>query len=515
MKKYLRIIFCIILSLSIVCSFAGCNKDGKSQSDDENEEDENVTSESADVDISTDFETTSVAEEIEFLYLSLFYNTYNTAQYYNETYGDGYGKMFTGYDTSLAPDEQTTKNNEGETITFAAYFYEQAISQMASLKYYHKLAVDTGIILTAEDDEEVEKLLAEFKENNYLKSSFDVEFSDELLKNIISMQIYFEKYEDFIREQCADKTEVLKDYSSEKEKYDVVAFRWFTIDIESKASGGVYEEESEAAAFIEKVTSVQNYNEETFKKVVLETVGKDNKNYEAYKADQTTKIEKIDKDTIEIHVSQAAADWLYETDDNGNYVRQSGEMKYFVSSDKTAVYILYATGTPFRDETKATDVRHILLMDSTYQDAQNILNEYLADAGNGVDEEFFIELVSKYSDDSGSKNSGGLIDNMLNDGQYVSAFEDWAFSEGEFAGEKREYGSTGIVESEYGYHIMFYAGCDKNPGWYEEIVDEKCSAEINTISAAIDAEELIGKEITVDTKEAVIKNCLEAISKMK
>ena len=505
--RIFKSIISIFLAICIVLSFAGCKKDEESPQKEENASEENLSIEN--VTTNNNAEThldVNVADELEFYYLNLFYQTYSVAYFYETQYGEGTGKMFTGYDVNLSPEEQTTKNEDGETITFAEYFYEGAVRAMAASEHSDDLAIASGVKLTEEEKKEIDDAVTTFIENEFVQQYYNTAVVNEVYKKVLTHIKYTEYYEDMIREKCNDADEINSIYEKDKTEYDVVSFRWFTIDYDSSAV-------SEATAFINKVTSVAGYSEETFKSVVLETVGEGNSNYEAYKEDNSTKIEKVDKETLEGNVGKDAADWFFETDTSGRYVRKSGDIRYFIGEDEESIYIIYATGTPFRDNDILRSVRHILLKDSTKAEAQKVLDEYLAKAGSGVDEEYFIELVNKYTEDTGSKSNGGLIADMRNDGRYVSAFEDWAFAEGEFAGQERKPGTTGIVESEYGYHIMFYSSEYENPAWYEEILDELTDVEWEKINIEVDVEEFEKQNIDSETKESVIAKCIETIEK--
>lgn len=79
--------------------------------------------------------------------------------------------------------------------------------------------------------------------------------------------------------------------------------------------------------------------------------------------------------------------------------------------------------------------------------AQAILDEFLK--GEKKDSEAFGKLASSKSEDTGSKATGGLIEGIYRDSNYVQSFKDWAL-------DNRKPGDTGIIESEYGYHVMFY-----------------------------------------------------------
>ena len=65
-------------------------------------------------------------------------------------------------------------------------------------------------------------------------------------------------------------------------------------------------------------------------------------------------------------------------------------------------------------------------------------------------EESFAALANENSADSDGTD-GGLYENVY-PGQMVTNFNDWCFD------EARQPGDTGIVESSYGYHVMFYSG---------------------------------------------------------
>ncbi|MBQ7961436.1 MAG: peptidylprolyl isomerase [Clostridia bacterium] len=507
--------------------------------------------------------------EVSCYYMQMFNNVTQTARSYDSNYGEGYGKMLTGYDVSISPADQNTKDEDGNEITWDEYFMNQAIETMASIKRYYNAAVEAGVELTPDAETQIEETLNSYKTylGNYSLSSFlEMQFgkgvNEKLFRKVLEEQqivtIYQTQMQDDLKANYSAE-DVDKIYAEDKSKYDVVGFRWYTIKVESKtdtaeaesgaedtseAEAAKLPEEVEAQKFIDAVKAEANYNEETFKKVVLDFADKDDEAYSEYKQDGATLLQKIDKETIETNVSKDASAWLYETNDEGNYVRQAGDMKYFVNSDKTTVYVIYALGTPFKDETKPADVRHILVKfpettteavsgedvsaeaeevtlsaeeKAEYEsEANSILddyNKYIEETMSGVDDEqYFGELASKLSDDTGSQSSGGLIENMLNDGRYVPEFEDWVFAEGNYAGEKRANGTTGIIETEHGYHIMFYVGADENPEWYETILSDLVAEDWEAEQTEFDkqfGEDAIERKGKIEKK--IRKECLEKI----
>ena len=80
--------------------------------------------------------------------------------------------------------------------------------------------------------------------------------------------------------------------------------------------------------------------------------------------------------------------------------------------------------------------------------AEDILAQWQAGAAT---EDFFAELANTYSMDPGSNELGGLYEDVQ-EGQMVAEFNDWCFD------EARKPGDTGIVETSYGHHVMYFVG---------------------------------------------------------
>lgn len=80
------------------------------------------------------------------------------------------------------------------------------------------------------------------------------------------------------------------------------------------------------------------------------------------------------------------------------------------------------------------------------QKAQTLLDGW---AAGEATEEAFGKLANENSVDGGSNTNGGLYEGVLK-GRMVKAFDEWIFEEG------RKSGDTGLVKTEYGYHIMYF-----------------------------------------------------------
>lgn len=122
------------------------------------------------------------------------------------------------------------------------------------------------------------------------------------------------------------------------------------------------------------------------------------------------------------------------------------------------------------DEVAGTDktatVRHILLLTQGKSEAEKAaarkkIEGLLARAKAGED---FAELAKRYSEDPGSKDNGGLYEDFPR-GQMVKPFEDAAFSVpiGEL---------SGIVETDFGYHILKVIDRKKETRTFEELRGE-------------------------------------------
>ena len=115
---------------------------------------------------------------------------------------------------------------------------------------------------------------------------------------------------------------------------------------------------------------------------------------------------------------------------------------------------------------KTASVRHILLLTQGKSDqekaaARTKIEDILAEAKAGAD---FAGLAKQYSEDAGSKDNGGLYENFSR-GQMVKPFEDAAFSVpiGEL---------SGVVETDYGYHILKVVDRQKETRTFEEVRPE-------------------------------------------
>ena len=135
-------------------------------------------------------------------------------------------------------------------------------------------------------------------------------------------------------------------------------------------------------------------------------------------------------------------------------------------------------------DTTNVDVRHILFLsdaddDGTATDeekaaakakAEAMLEEYL----QAPSEDRFAELANANSEDPGSNTNGGLYEDVY-PGQMVQTFNDWCFD------AARKTGDTGLVETEYGYHVMYFVRHTDTYYWKSLAEENYVEARLQTL----------------------------------
>ena len=175
--------------------------------------------------------------------------------------------------------------------------------------------------------------------------------------------------------------------------------------------------------------------------------------------------------------------WLFDD------ARKDGDTEILEVGTSYYVSLFHSRG---REEYKTVDIRHILITPETgtkaqgdegYEDEQTQLKaaartkaeEILAQWKSGeATEDSFAQLALENSAD-GSKYDGGLYTRVTK-GWAVEEFNDWCFD------ASRKDGDTGIVDTTYGSHVMYFVGYDL-PAWAASVtsdLQEKASSEWST-----------------------------------
>ncbi len=268
-----------------------------------------------------------------------------------------------------------------------------------------------------------------------------------------------------------------------------------TMSAEESEATAKAEEEAKAAAMAEAKAKADEMlskikDEASFEKV-----------YDKYASD--TSVDSLNTDKKKSSISPTdVANWLFEAD------RQAGDTTVIEDTSNNAYYVVYFKDR-YLDHTKTVDVRQILISaDTSSSDAAETDETETAAAGEtetaetesaeaqeqakedakaaakvkaeqilkdwksgDATEDSFAELAKTYSDDTGSNTNGGLYE-AVKEGQMVTNFNNWCFD------ATRKPGDTGIVESDYGYHIIYFIGDDAEE-WYVNIKDTITSNKLN------------------------------------
>ena len=123
-----------------------------------------------------------------------------------------------------------------------------------------------------------------------------------------------------------------------------------------------------------------------------------------------------------------------------------------ISTDKPNVNVRHILITP----EKAEDAKEST--EEEWDAAKTKAEELLAEYEKDPTEDKFSALAKDNSTDPGSASNGGLYENVY-PGQMVQTFNDWCFD------DSRQPGDTGIVKTDYGYHVMYFVSQTEEYYW--------------------------------------------------
>lgn len=418
-------------------------------------------------------------------YMDVYQQIYGQAQQIEAQYGKGYGAQLTGYDPAKTPMEQAYPHGEiegfeGENPTWADFFRVQTSQYLQSFLSYAKLAQDAGITLTDEENKAIDDQINSLREaakkqdyslDRYLTHIYGKGVSEKLLREVfverqLASKFAKQKTEELQNAVTAEQIE--EEFSKNPANYTLTSIAGFQVaaDLSSVASDATQEEKDaarkdalakakeKADAYAAKITSPET---------LLEQAKLENKS--------ATMENVVQKNVAPSALGDEAAKWLMEEG------RKVGDVTVIGSGNNYLV--LYVSELPHKDLSKPVDVRHILVAFPTDPDAkgpqkptdaqkaeakakaQAIYDEYL----QNPTEDNFIALAKAKTEDPGSKETGGLYKEIGADGKtpdgatMVQEFTDWCHADG------RKVGDTGIIETQFGYHIMYLANNDYPVTW--------------------------------------------------
>ena len=464
-------------------------------------------------------------------------------QYYGSYYGTGAGKMMTGYDYTKTPADQEFVANEeagltidkkyGDNPTWADYFEQESLKEANSSTMLYKKALAEGYELTKSEQKDLDEFVESLQKNAdedsysldaYLRTNYGRGMSPSLLKKIYTKQTIVNRYkEDKQKELANDITddEIEEEFNKNAKDYTTVDIRTFTfnstISADDKASKDDIKKanadlKKKAQAFLDAV-NLSNFTQMAYDAT-------DDKEQKELMKDDASYSSMADTNYTAVHdyVSAEAADWAFSSD------RKSGDKKLFEVKDDNgiATYHVYCMENVMkRDNQYPVNVRQILFMvtdgaDSdatetetghTDAEAKKLAEDALAKWKKGkATDESFAALATKLTEDTGSKESGGLYENVTKDSNYVEPFLNWCFADG------RKKGDTGIIKTDYGYHVMYLSSKSKDPAWKNTVRDALASAKFDKyIESTIKSDETKVSEHWVKVVKKRIQKAAETV----
>ena len=340
--------------------------------------------------------------------------------------------------------------------TNADYLKDLAIKDLQQDVMLADQARQAGVSLTEEDQALIDNYMKNLSSaalqekvtlQNYLITAFGPGMNENDLRRCTERLLLADRY----AAQKADSftftdAELQAAYEKNPDSYDVIDYRVFYLaaDYETGATDAIKTKAMEEAkkqvdAMLERIT-----DGDSFRELCIEYASESDK--VQYKNEDYSL--RTSKHKSEVTMT-AQNTWLFDA------ARKAGDKT--VIDSVSGYYVLYFEARR-KAEYQRVDVRHILIsanrtsateeqINAARKKAEDLLAEYEAGAKT---EEAFAELAKANTADSNAEQ-GGLYE-AVNRGQMVKEFEDWCFD------PARKTGDTGIVQTDFGFHIMYYVG---------------------------------------------------------
>lgn len=405
--------------------------------------------------------------------------------YYEQYASYGYYNLDTTKDYS----KQYTTDDDGNKISWQKFFETEALKEVEQITTYYSKALEEGVTLTSAQKKTIDKQISTLKDSasqndvsldQYIKANFGAYCSEDTIRLMLEQYYLSANYKGkFKSETKVTDNDVDKYYNEHKNDYKKIEFYYIASPYDATDDDSKNESIKTAEKIMAKMKD---------KKSVIALVPEVYSSYidsqvkSSMEQDSTLTEKKAREEAVKSYESNAVATvsgsespfddkmntWLFSDD------TKVGSKKYYIDEDAGYIYIVLKTSKASVEEDETYTVRHILVApesdsnsssstsgETEYTDEQWAAAKKEADSilakFNKTDksEYEFAKLAEQYSTDSASTSSGsndsfgGLYESVTL-GQMVPDFEKWSID------DSRKYGDTGIVKSDYGYHIMFF-----------------------------------------------------------
>jgi len=433
-------------------------------------------------------------------------------------------------DVSLPLDEQSHPSEEGKT--YADYFIDEAINEAKSTYALYDAAKAAGHTLTQEELDDIDSIIQNqgfwgqlygySGLKDYLKAVYGNGAQEKSYREFLEVTTLAASFKSAHLDGLAYEDTDLSTYSDAHfDDFSSFAYNSFVVyanDFMDHAEDEEHEHTAEEEAASLKAAEEAANTLAASGAATLDDLNAAIAEMDAYK-DSDKKATHTDS-TLYTQISPKIAEWLAASE------RQAGELGVIPYTTTTTAedgtettntlgyYVVQFEG---RDDnnTKLVNVRHILAefeggttgedgikvySDSEKQAAKDKIDKIYSDwkAGEAT-EDSFEALVADNTDDDASASTGGLYEDVY-PGQMVKNFNDWCFD------EARQAGDCEIVETEYGYHLIYFVNtsdvtyrnymientmrADDHEAWYNGLVDAATAAVLNT--SRLDTDLILG-----------------------
>ena len=394
--------------------------------------------------------------------VSYFYNTiYSSFVSKNSYYLSAYG-----LDTTKSLKEQSCPINDG---TWYDYFRDQAITSMTSYSLLAQKAEAEGFDGSEAVEQSVQDTFADLDaaaasaghtRAQYIKAVCGPLVNEKVFERNIRMMALAQAYSNSYSDSLSyTSDEVQAAYDADPKSYQSVDIEYILF---SSGAGSDATDEEKAQLLDEAKQKAETALSRYAQGEAFDAIGEDMEGSYAHVA----------------YAANGSSDMLTWAFDDA---RQAGDTTVAAYGETGYYAVLFHSRS--RNDYHTVSVRHILV------DSEEKANELLQQYNDGEQtEDAFAALAVANSTDSNA-SSGGLYTDIYR-GQMVSEFEDWCFD------SSRQPGDTGIVQTSYGYHVMYFVSTNENPYWYVQAETSLKSSAYNEWYAAItdgvEAEQLSG-----------------------
>ena len=395
------------------------------------------------------------------------------------TYYSQYGQYISlfGLDATKPLNEQYADEATGET--WADYFLASAIDNASAIYALCQAAEAEGFTLTEAQTADVDSTISSMQlyaslygyedVDSYLKAMYGKGASEESYRAYVEQSLLADAYYTAYSESLtyddaalrAAEADNYNEYSSYSYNYYYLATSKFLEGGTTDEDGTVtYSDEEKAAAVAAAEAAAMSLTEG------VSTVEELDAAIAALPINEGAEAASTLCDNYAYNtVNSTISDWVTASE------RKAGDITCIVSETTEVNGYYVVLFQEANDNTYALkNVRHILVAfehdhdeseehdhsEVSYTDeeiaaakaeAEDILNQWTTGEAT---EDSFAALANELSDD-GDGTTGGLYENIYQ-GQMVEAFEDWCYD------ASRSAGDTGIVQTEYGFHVMYFVG---------------------------------------------------------